>query len=237
MKKILLILILILFVGGCNDKTTKHNEHGEHGITKEEHVVDVHNETIDKHKTPHGAHNATGEKAHLIENVINDRRSVRRFNKEKVDFEKIEKIITLATRAPSAGDLQAYKIYVVTNEKVRFKLTKNALGQYSVYSAPHSLVFVALPDVSAEKYSARGRALFCVQDATIVAAYVQLLLQNAGISSVWIGSFRPEGVQQTLELPKNEIPVVIMPFGYPESDRHVDTERKPISEITKYITD
>lgn len=243
MKKIFILIILILFIGGCNDKTTSHEEqaattdssasHSSHGeITDNKKALGSHGEKTNSH----GVHQTTGNSSDIT-SVIDNRSSVRRYSDVQVDFNTIEEVLARATKAPSAGDLQAYKIYVVTNDKVRHNLTANAMGQYSVYSAPHTLVFVALPKVSGEKYSVRGEKLFCIQDATNVAAYTQLLLQNAGLSSLWISTFRPEGVRKTLELKKDEIPVVIMPFGHPDNDRVHEAERKPVAEVIKYLTD
>lgn len=44
--------------------------------------------------------------------VIRERRSVRVFQKKGVEEEKIKAILEAANAAPSAGDLQAYEIYL-----------------------------------------------------------------------------------------------------------------------------
>lgn len=167
--------------------------------------------------------------------VVWDRKSIRKYTNKKVDENTINKILTLVNRAPSAGNIQAYKIYVVRNAEALKSLDAAAKGQLSKFEAPQLLIFVALPDITAQKFGERGKLLFSVQDATIAAAYSQLAIKYYGLDSVWKGGFNPELVSTTLGLDKSEIPVVMIPFGYAAESPTELKPRKPLSELVKFI--
>ncbi|MGB9606305.1 MAG: nitroreductase family protein, partial [Bryobacteraceae bacterium] len=84
--------------------------------------------------------------------LIRQRRSVRAYKQAPVEPEKLEKILTAANLAPSAGNLQAYEIYLVRDGKVRQALARAALDQWFISEAPVALVFCAHPERSAMKY-------------------------------------------------------------------------------------
>lgn len=162
--------------------------------------------------------------------VLQKRRSVRRFQKKDVPEEIIRKILELANLAPSAGNLQAFKVAVVKDETVRKKLSRAALGQQSVAEAPVDLVMCAVPEESAVKYGERGERLYAIQDATIFAAYIQLAATDLGLSSVWVGAFDEREISEILDLEEDMKPVAIIPIGFPDEEpaRH---ERKSLDEI------
>ncbi len=54
--------------------------------------------------------------------VIRSRRSIRRFEVRPVEEEKLSAILEAANAAPSAGNLQAYEIYVVSGSDVLVRL-------------------------------------------------------------------------------------------------------------------
>ena len=103
--------------------------------------------------------------------VIRTRQSIRAFQDRPVEPEKLQQILEAINRAPSAGNLQGYEVYLVTNRACLQALTKAAVGQDFIEQAPLALVFCAHPARSARKYSQRGSTLYCVQDATIACAY------------------------------------------------------------------
>lgn len=185
--------------------------------------------------TTNAMENRVNTKSKDLTQIILRRQSVRNYTTQKVDKKIINKILILINRAPSAGNLQAYKIYVVNNNEVRNKLAKAALDQGSVYSAPQLLVFVALPDVSAKKYQQRGKELFAIQDATIAAAYAQLIIEYYGLNSVWIGGFKSDKVSTVLGLTSSQTPVAIIPFGYNNENLSRQSKRKPLDQMIKYI--
>ncbi|MFQ5420923.1 MAG: nitroreductase family protein, partial [Anaerolineae bacterium] len=61
--------------------------------------------------------------------VVNNRHSVRAFMPEPIESEKLQQILEAVNRAPSAGNLQGYEIYVVTNAAKKRALARAALEQ------------------------------------------------------------------------------------------------------------
>jgi len=79
----------------------------------------------------------------------------------------LAQIFETVNLAPSAGNLQAYKVRVVRDTERRMALAKAAYDQKFVAEAPVSLVFGTDPSRSAERYGKREAELYSVLDATI----------------------------------------------------------------------
>ena len=114
--------------------------------------------------------------------VIQNRHSIRNFTDQPVEPEKLQQILETANLAPSAGNLQAYEIYVVTDAKKRDGLSCAALAQEYVARAPVALVFCTHPELTEGRYTERGTRLYTVQDATH-----RLLLCHAGSHQPGVG--------------------------------------------------
>lgn len=142
------------------------------------------------------------------------RHSVRAFKNIDVEREKIDRILATINRAPSAGDLQAYQVYLVRSRDSRLALAQAALDQTFVSEAPLVLVFCAVPYRSAIKYGQRGEQLYALQDATIACAYAQLAATALGLGAVWVGAFDEDAVRRATGATVDEIPVAILPVGY-----------------------
>jgi nitroreductase len=147
--------------------------------------------------------------------VIDHRRSVRSYQKNAVEPEKIAALLKTVRLAPSAGDLQAYAVVVIEDADMKQDLARAAFGQAFVAEAPTVLVFCADPPRSEAKYGARGATLFAVQDATIAAAHAQLAAVALGFASCWVGAFDEQAVAQALGAPPHLRPVALLPLGYP----------------------
>ncbi len=146
--------------------------------------------------------------------VVATRQSVRAFQPQPIEPEKLQQILDAIDRAPSAGNLQGYEVYLVTNRSCLQALAQSAVGQDFVAQAPLALVFCAHPARSAEKYGQRGIGLYCVQDATIACAYAQLAITALGLATVWVGTFDDEAVRQAIGAGDELDPVAILPIGY-----------------------
>lgn len=155
---------------------------------------------------------------------------------KEVEEEKLEKVLEAARSAPSAGNLQAYKIYVIKDKKIKKALTQFGGGtaQDLVAHAPVSLIFCAAPSISGARYGERGKNLYAIQDATIACLIAWLTAVNEGLAAVWIGAFDEMGVNKILNLGEDLRPVAILPIGYP-AESPPQSPRKSLRELIKQI--
>ncbi len=167
--------------------------------------------------------------------TVRHRHSIRKYQRDiPVEQEKLHAILEMACAAPSAGDLQAYKILVVTNEEKRSQLTKATFNQAFISEAPVSLVFCADPQRSAERYAERGRQLYALQDATIAASYAQLAIVAAGMASTWVGYFDEQHVKTILNINEALVPVALITVGYP-AELPDPSPRRRLEEVVQYL--
>lgn len=166
--------------------------------------------------------------------VICARQSVRAFGDRAPDEELVRKILETANQAPSAGNLQAYEIFVVRRASDRKALARASLGQEFVAGAPVSLVFCSRPGRAAPKYGQRGTHLYAVQDATIACTYAMLTATALGLATVWIGAFREDEVRRAIRASADVIPVAILPIGYP-AEKPEPTPRREIADLAHEI--
>ena len=166
--------------------------------------------------------------------VIRTRQSIRAFQDRPVEPDKLQQILEAINRAPSAGNLQGYEVYLVTNRACLQAMTRAAVGQDFIEQAPLALVFCAHPARSARKYSQRGTTLYCVQDATIACAYAQLAVTALGLASVWVGAFNEEEARAAIGVGEDLRPVAILPIGYAaETPEH--RSRRALTELVQRI--
>ena len=146
--------------------------------------------------------------------VVGRRQSIRAFTGAPVEADKLETILATARLAPSAGNLQAYRIVVIEEADTKAALAAAALGQDFVAAAAVVLAFCANPGRSESTYGQRGASLYCIQDATIAACYAQLAATAQGLAACWVGAFDEARVAAALRTPPRLRPVTLMPIGY-----------------------
>ncbi len=167
--------------------------------------------------------------------IVQARRSTRAFAAKTLEPEKLQTIMEAANRAPSAGNLQAYEIYAVSQRATLQALAQASLGQAFIAQAPVALVFCAHPALSSRKYRKRGTSLYCVQDATIACAYAQLAATALGLASVWVGAFDDDAVRQAMGVGGDLVPVAILPIGY-AGETPQATSRRTLASLVHYIS-
>ena len=161
--------------------------------------------------------------------VLQQRRSVRSYKSQPIEEDKLRKIFEAANLAPSAGNLQAYHVYVVRDKATKEALASAARGQSFIEEAPVCLVFCTDPSRSEVKYGERGRELYAVQDATIAGCYAMLAAVDLGLSTVWVGDFDEEAVR-TVVGEKMGRPVAMFSLGY-AAEEPKSSSRRAIEEI------
>lgn len=169
-----------------------------------------------------------------FDKVLSKRTSIRAYKDKAIEDSTLKAIINNTLSAPSAGNLQAYKIYIVKNKTKLNQLSEAAWGQSFISEASLAFIFCALPEESGKKYGNRGQQLYSIQDATIAAAYCQLAATNLGLATVWVGAYNDNQVKKTLKLKETEKPVAIIPIGFANETEH-KTPRKPIETMIEMI--
>ena len=145
-----------------------------------------------------------------IENVIRERRSIRKYKDKVLKEKEIEKILTSATWAPSGLNNQPWKFKVLEGDK------KDTLAKFTKYgkiikSAPLAVCVFLDNSVSYNRE----------KDILAVGACIQNMLLQAyekGIASCWLGEIlnRRTEVQEYLGTDEDHELMAVVTLGYPE---------------------
>jgi len=160
------------------------------------------------------------------------RSSVREYEDIPLTDEEIADIVSAAASAPSAGNLEAWDVVIVTDEDARLALSDAAFGQAHVAAAPALFVVCANYIRSMSQYGERG-ILYAVEDATIACTYMMLAAHAKGISSCWTGAFEEDDVREILGLPPHVRPLAILAAGHGQAPAQ-RTERMDIHNHIHY---
>jgi nitroreductase len=167
--------------------------------------------------------------------TVSERRSVRAFKSDPIGPDLIEQILKAANQAPSAGNVQAYEIVLVTLGPIKDALCRAALYQDFLIEAPVVLAFVTNPRRSATQYGRRGEALYSLQDATIACAYAQLAATALGLATVWVGAYNDRAIRDILGLPPDSQPAALLAVGYP-AESPPPTQRRSLKDLVRKET-
>lgn len=166
--------------------------------------------------------------------AIESRASVRDFTNEDVPRSTVKKLLEAAVRAPTAGNLQPWRFYVVREGDVKKGLCEAAWGQPYVEQAPVVIVVCAELEVCARGYGSRGEGLYAIQDTAAAVENILLAVMAEGLGACWVGAFNEEAVSEALMLPGGIRPLAMVPIGHPAGKKH-RTWREPFENYTKYL--
>ena len=149
-----------------------------------------------------------------FEAVVKRRRMCREYSDKDVPQEKVDRILDVASRYPSAGHTEPQEFIVVRDQRVKEDLARAALDQRFVAQAP--LVIVVVSDVrrSAQRYGERGVHFFSIIDGAFVAMLILLAVVDERLGACFVGSFYDQEVQEVLDLPPHIRPIGVIPIGY-----------------------
>ena len=166
--------------------------------------------------------------------TVRHRHSIRKYQPDMaVEPEKLSAILEMACAAPSAGDLQAYRIIVVRHLADRQMLVTSCHQQNFIAEAPVCLVFCADPARSESVFSERGAKLYALQDATIAATYAQLAIVAAGMGSTWVGYFEEDKLREILKLESGLVPFALLSLCYP-AELPEPSSRRRLDEVVAW---
>src|SRR4051812_25716252 len=157
--------------------------------------------------------------------VIRKRQSIRKWQARPVEKEKLNCILEAINRAPSAGNFQAYEIYVIESAEARKQIADATWDQGYMANAPVLLAFCSNP--ARCQY---GPEPYPLEDTTIACTFAMLAVTALGLGAVWIGAFDPKKIAMAMNIPSGQVPVAILAVGYADEVPE-RTSRRELSDL------
>ncbi len=146
-----------------------------------------------------------------LDDAIKQRRSVRRFDLKKPDWQKIIRAIDSARFAPCAGNQFVTKFILVSDEK-KIKELATASQQNFVGTAKYIVVAISDDSNLIRDYDKRGTR-YCAQQAGAAIENFLLALMDQKLVTTWVGHFYEEQVRRTLGIPEGLHIEALFPIG------------------------
>lgn len=165
--------------------------------------------------------------------LIEKRYSLRKFSDQKVEKEKIEKILKAGQLAPTACNNQPQRIFVIESEDALAKLRKCTMSHFNAPLA----ILVCFDRNECWKRDYDGKSSGDI-DASIVCTHMMLEASNLGLGSTWVMHYMPEAIEAEFNLAKDLESVALLMIGYPKDDAvpsQLHYKRKPLTETAKYL--
>ncbi|MBM3293535.1 MAG: nitroreductase [Candidatus Aminicenantes bacterium] len=164
-----------------------------------------------------------------FQKLVGKRYSVRAYDPRPVEEERLARVLEAARLAPTACNLQPFRIIVLPT-KGREKELLRIYGRPWFVQAPLVLAVCALPDESWKRKSDGWNA--AEVDATIAMDHIILAATEEGLGTCWIAAFDPDAARDVLGLPRAVVPVAFTPLGYP-ADSPPPRKRRPLADLVR----
>jgi nitroreductase len=192
--------------------------------------------------------------------IVMSRYATKKFDGRKIPEPKITELLELIRFAPSALNIQPWKIKVITDQKTKEQLRPASWNQEQITTCSHLLVFCANTDFAGlikklDQLLQKSRAPEEMRKMVIGMAseltakmppeqrlswaqgQVFLALANAlngtkalGFDSCPMGGFDPKEYSRILALPPTVVPTMLCPVGY-AADKPMPKVRFPKEDI------
>lgn len=178
-----------------------------------------------------------------IHECIQNRRSIRRFADQSVDWETVEAIAKAATYSPSWKNSQTVRYTVTTDPEMIEKFAANAMAGFEKNAATlRSCKALAVqsvvkgicgynPDGS---YTTNKNDSWEMFDAGISAQTFCLAAHSYGVGTVIMGIYDEAACAAIAKLPDTERVTALIAMGYPEEPANMP-RRKELDEVLRKL--
>ncbi|XZG68967.1 nitroreductase family protein [Chitinibacteraceae bacterium HSL-7] len=177
---------------------------------------------------------------------------------------QLTKLIELAACAPSAYNAQNWRFIVIRDAKSKETLRDLAFGQSKVveasanilivgHLAPHTALATRLaPAVEQGSLHAQVRDTWlsmaeqdfagkaapqrdeAIRSASLAAMTLMLAAEGEGLATCPMSGFDAAGVSAAFGLSEDEIPVMLIPIGFPAPSRRAQKPRRALQEVLEW---
>ncbi len=152
-----------------------------------------------------------------FQEIITTRRSIRKYLKQSVNQEQIEKLLEAAMYAPSARNEQPWHFIAVTERDMLDKIMHSHPYAGMLKDAPMAIVVCG--DSNIEKTEG-----YWVQDCSAATQNILLSAHAMGLASVWLGVYpreeRISAIKLLFDLPQHIHPLSIIALGYADEQKN-----------------
>ena len=175
---------------------------------------------------------------------ITDRRSIRKFRREKVDCKVVKEIVAAAAFAPSWKNTQITRYVVVENEADKKKIAEECVLGFTfnaktIEGAPQLVAVTYVAGRSGfEKdgsYSTSKEDRWEHFDAGIATQTFCLAAYEKGVGTVILGIFDEEKVAHAISLPDGQRVAALIAMGYAEGEVPAAPRRKEVEELVRFV--
>lgn len=172
--------------------------------------------------------------------VINQRRSIRKYKDKKVDHQLVCKCVEAAILAPSWKNSQTARYYIIENEEMLKKVRKEALPEFNAKNCENAPVLIVATFVKNRSGFERDGTPTneCGQgwgyyDLGLHNMNLVLKASELGLGTLIMGIRDEKKLKDYLNISDDEIVVSVISMGYPDIDPD-KPKRKEVHDIAKF---
>ena len=165
--------------------------------------------------------------------AIVTRRSIREYNNKSLGISTIEEIIDAGRYAPSSGNVQTWKVIVVTDEKMRDNIAGISMKQSWISQAPVLLV-VCSDRTMLKSYYGEKADKYCIQTVAAAAENMLIRANSLGVSSCWVDTFENNALKRHLKIPDEITPEIIITLGYSNDEKSLAYLKTDLNKIVYF---
>ena len=194
-----------------------------------------------------------------VKDAIESRRSIRVYTNESVPETDLREILHLASLAPSAWNLQPWRLVVVTNrELIRGPLKEAGFNQKQYDTAPVAIAFtadgegmladaalVARPGSDPEKLvggvqkafggkTVTERGQYAQTQANIALGFLAVAARGLGYDTSVMAGFNADKVREVLGLPDHTVVSAMVTLGK-RAEEGLEHHRLPLEHTVRFV--
>ena len=147
-----------------------------------------------------------------LNKAIKERHSTRKFKAKKPSWKTIITCLESMRYAPMAGNNLTLKLILVDDSEKIAKIAK-ACQQDFVGTAKYVVIVCSNPSLPANAYEEKSKDYIRQQAGAAIQNFL-LKIQEAKLSTCWVGSFVEEQIKRELKIPASVQVEAVFPIGY-----------------------
>ncbi len=155
-----------------------------------------------------------------MENIFS-RKSVRDYTDQEVSKETLELLVKAGMAAPSGKNVQPWSFVIVSDRQVLDKMAEGLIYAKMLKKARHAIIVCGDADKSSYWYL----------DCSAASQNILLAIEAMGLGGVWTAAYpyddRIQVVRDAVGLPKNIIPLNVIPVGHPKGMQNAKDKWDP----------